>query len=259
MNWLVRSKFIFSIFYLIQQLNYNTAAATLIDQKKELPSATPKIALIIDDIGYRLEIVKKFIQLKIPITFSLLPESTYFQEILLLAKKHSIEIMLHMPMEPIAWPKTESQKDSFLLINDDRKAIINKLTSSIRQFPSLLGVNNHMGSRFTSNNEGMKTVLSVLKKEGLFFLDSKTAPGKLTYKLAKKMNVKFFARNIFLDHKRDLHSIKKQLNKSLFYAKKQGRCIVIGHPLEQTYQALKSKLTNKEIKGVQFTKISSLL
>ena len=65
----------------------------------------PSVALIIDDLGYDKKIAQKFAQLDVTLTFSILPHSPFQQKIAKLARSKGLEIMIHMPMEPVEYPK----------------------------------------------------------------------------------------------------------------------------------------------------------
>ena len=47
--------------------------------------------------------------------------------------------------------------------------------------PGAVGVNNHMGSAFSEDRDAMSAVLGVVRKRGLFFLDSRTSAASVGY------------------------------------------------------------------------------
>ena len=84
--------------------------------KKDIPASIPKpspgktlpsVALIIDDMGYDKKIAQKFAQLNVILTFSILPHSPFQQPIARLARSKGLEIMIHMPMEPVEYPQVD--------------------------------------------------------------------------------------------------------------------------------------------------------
>ena len=60
----------------------------------------------------------------------------------------------------------------------------------------------------------------------------------ITKKYAKKYNVPYLARNIFLDNKQEYNYIQTQLKKAIAIAKKSGYSIAIGHPHKITLKVL---------------------
>jgi len=64
----------------------------------------PPVAIIIDDLGYDRKLAQELSELNAVFTFSILPFSPFQDSIVNLAKTKGIEIMLHLPMEPIEYP-----------------------------------------------------------------------------------------------------------------------------------------------------------
>ncbi len=223
-------------------------------QKGSLASK-PKMAIVIDDIGNSKELGEELFKIK-GLTFSILPDlpySKYFSE---LAKEQNIEVMLHIPLEPKD-PEKYGKADNLITTGMSDDEIIKKLQKIINSLPNIKGANNHMGSKFTENNQKMKVILKEIKQKNLFFLDSRTSPDSVAYNLAKEMGIKSYKRDIFLDHEVDEGKIKDQLNKAVDEAVKKGYSIAIGHPHKETIKVLKEMLPYIENK-VDIVTLSSL-
>jgi polysaccharide deacetylase 2 family uncharacterized protein YibQ len=110
-----------------------------------------------------------------------------------------------------------------------------------------------MGSRFTRNKKSMALIFNEIKKRGLFFVDSLTTPGSVGKILARKNNVSYLQRQIFLDNIPKEKSILFQLQKAESIALKKGTAIAIGHPYRQTLKALQKwqRIRNKSVRIVQ--------
>ena len=70
--------------------------------KKNKASSKPLIALIIDDIGFSFYRTQMFLDLEVPITFSILPWLAHSRELACHIHENGHEIMLHQPMEPLS-------------------------------------------------------------------------------------------------------------------------------------------------------------
>lgn len=218
--------------------------------KEDLPAATykakpdlrftgklPKIAIIIDDIGYDRDIVKKFIQTKIPITFSILPQSPFQKSIAENIRKNGLDLMLHQPMEPDEYPRIKPGPGA-LLSSMSPDELILQLTQNIDALPAVKGVNNHMGSKITSNASQMRQIFSVLKKKGLFFIDSRTTTKTICKPSARLLQVPFGERDVFIDHMQDHDLILRQFKELVRIAQERGAAIGIAHPYTATYHVL---------------------
>jgi polysaccharide deacetylase 2 family uncharacterized protein YibQ len=130
------------------------------------------VAIIIDDLGYDRHLAEKLIDLNAPLTLSILPHSPHQESIARLAHDRGLEVMLHLPMEPVEYPEI-NPGPGVLLAAMGPDELLRVLEEDLAAVPHIQGVNNHMGSRLTARSEQMYQVFSVLKRRGFF---SSTAP-----------------------------------------------------------------------------------
>lgn len=194
---------------------------------------TPRIAIIIDDMGYDKSLAREFIDLDIPLTLSILPFTPYTNLIAQGARAAGREVMLHLPMEPRSYPRI-NPGEGVLLISMEKDTIRKVLHRDLGEIPCVAGVNNHMGSRFTENKEKMSVVLSELKRRGLYFVDSKTSRKSVAYDLAKQMEIRAACRDVFLDNDLSNSALGIQMDRLLTLARHNGHAIGIGHPHKET-------------------------
>ena len=148
--------------------------------------------------------------------------------------------MLHLPMEPVGYPDVNPGKGA-LFVNMNEKEIRDVFLKDLARVPGAIGVNNHMGSKFTADETAMKSLLKIIAKKGLFFLDSLTTPKSVTAKLAPHIkNLKVYYRDIFLDNQRDESYVYLQIKKTLDLAKEKDLVIAIGHPYYETIMGFSS-------------------
>ena len=222
------------------------------------PSAAdlPPIAIVIDDMGYQLKTGEELLDLDLDLTFAFLPHGPHTEQLAARAKKRGRDILLHFPMEP-ADQKCDPGPGA-VTISMSRAQIGKILAENLRLVPLALGINNHMGSRFTQNQEAMQNFLELVRARHLFFLDSMTSQSSVGYFLAREMGVKTTRRNVFLDNVRETGPITEQIEKLLKVADKQGWAVGIGHPYPQTFAALRG--ARKEIlRRVRMVGVSELV
>lgn len=209
-----------------------------------LPFTQPplaRVAIVIDDFGVDMEMARRFLNLPLAITFSIIPYQSHSQDIAQLAHSRHREIMLHMPMEPLEYPKINPGKGA-LLVSMAPDTIQKTFQAALNASPNILGMNNHMGSRFTQNASSMKIVLSELHQRGFYFLDSGTSPRSVGASIAGELQVPCGRRDIFLDHKPSEAVTRSQIEQLIKKAKIQGTAIAIGHPHESTLRAIQRQL-----------------
>ncbi len=216
----------------------------------------PKLVIVIDDVGENLRVLKGLLKLDIPLVYAVWPVSSHTDESARLIRESGSDLILHFPMEPKGYPKVDPGPGALftsMSAGDIRKTV----DANVPMVPGAIGANNHMGSRFTESRTGMKTALSALKDKGLFFLDSMTTPKSAGRKIADKVGIAYYERDVFLDNIKVVPSIILQLRKAERIAKRRGKAIAIGHNYATTLSALRQWADQRD-KSVQVIPISSL-
>lgn len=200
----------------------------------------PRLAIIIDDIGNNRPVAEQLIALDLPLSFSVLPFTINADHLASLAAARGRDVMLHLPMEAI--DSRLSPGPGALMLSMSKETLLATLNRDLGTPYRPIGVNNHMGSRFTENQADMRVVLEALKERGLFFVDSETSAKSIAYRTAKELGVKAARRDIFLDNTPQVTSILAQIGKAIIFAQRHGQAIAIGHPRPSTLEALRSAL-----------------
>ncbi|MFH7320049.1 divergent polysaccharide deacetylase family protein [Desulfurivibrio sp. D14AmB] len=198
----------------------------------------PLVAIIIDDMGYRPETERLMLALDLELTFSFLPFSPHLNQSLTTARQQNRDILLHLPLEALdgKWSSTPGM----LLTAMGAEEIADGFATALAQVPMAIGLNNHMGSRFTTDPAAMDRLLAQAAHYDLFFLDSLTTPDSVAAAAATRHQVPLLRRDIFLDNDQDEQKIRDQLESLLKIAEKRGYAIGIGHSYPETLQALRS-------------------
>jgi len=218
---------------------------------------SPKVAFIIDDLGYETEVAKKMMELEFPVALSILPFLQYSEFIAEEGRKNNQEIMLHLPMEPSnssANPGPGAIK-SYMSEEEIRQAV----RDCILNFPYIIGVNNHMGSKITENREIMEIVLEEIKGYNLFFIDSITTKDSIAYEVAQEMGIKTAVRSVFLDNENDMEYIKGQMLEVQETALREGEAIAIAHSRINTFYVLKRMIPELIKAGIKIVPVSELV
>lgn len=221
------------------------------------PPVAASIAVIIDDIGFSRTRAYNFLDLEIPLSFSILPRVTHTRELAECLYAAGHEVMLHQPMEPV--DKRSNPGPGALYTAYPRQAIVDVLVRNIDAVPHIIGVNNHMGSKYTADPAKMEQALEVVKSRTLFFVDSLTTPRSAGYATANRLGILALQRNIFIDNCLTIQSILLQLARLQRRALQTGRAVAIGHPFPETVAALQIFDRKMRKDGVHFVSISDLL
>ncbi|MDE9545114.1 divergent polysaccharide deacetylase family protein [Xenorhabdus bovienii] len=200
-----------------------------------------RLAIVIDDFGYRVHHENKILQMPTAVSIAILPDSPHGREMAQKAHKQGREILIHLPMAPLS--KQPLEKNT-LHPSMSREEIGRIIHDAIQKVPHATGMNNHMGSAMTSSLDGMEKVMQVLSSyRHLYFLDSVTIGKTQVTKAAMGTPVQVLRRHVFLDNVQTEAETRHQLNRAIALARKQGSAIAIGHPYPTTVRALQQALT----------------
>jgi len=202
-------------------------------EKKEIKTDRPKLVIIIDDIASKSQL-NRLKSLPWKITPSIFPPSSHRPNTskIALNLKH---YMIHLPMEAL---NHRFEEDETLKVESSQFEINLKVRNLRKLFPKASYINNHTGSKFTSDTVSMEKLFLAIKEYGFHFIDSRTTPKTVVPIVCKSFNEPYLARDIFLDNKANISYIKNQLKKAVKIAKKHGYAIAIGHPHSTTFKAL---------------------
>jgi uncharacterized protein len=213
--------------------------------------AKPKLAIIIDDMSVRSQ-VNAIKSLGLHLTMSFLPPSKIHPNSAVLAS-HEKRYMVHLPLEALNFSHSEPNT---LKVGDSQEKISKRIEELKRMFPRVHYINNHTGSKFTSNEIAMNRLIYALKSNGIYFIDSRTTADTKVPKVMENFGLKYMARDVFLDHDMDKEAVKKQIKRAVALAKEYGSAIAIGHPHVNTILALSE--SKKLFKDVDLVYINQL-
>ncbi len=216
----------------------------------------PRIAIVIDDMGIDKKRSARVIALPAPLTLSFLTYATGLKGQTRAARAAGHELLLHIPMEPRG--RNVDPGPNVLLGTLGATELRRRLAWGLGRFGSYVGVNNHMGSKFTADRAAMTVVMKEIKRLGLLFLDSRTAGGTVGSALARRMGVPYADRNVFLDNRNDPAAVRERLTEVEALARRKGVAIAIGHPRAATLKVLGRWLGEARRRGFQLVPLSAV-
>lgn len=219
---------------------------------KKIKPYKPKLVIIIDDVTNKYQI-KRILDIGYTVNMSFLPPTKGHPNSAIITQNLD-HYIIHLPLQ--ASPHFKYEEENTLHINDSNKKIENRIIQVKKWYPRAKFINNHTGSRFTSNKIAMDKLMKFIKKYHFNFLDSRTTSHSVVAIYAKKYGVKMLSRNIFLDNDKNKKYIQNQLKKAIKIAKKYGSAIAIGHPFTITLKTLKN--SKYLLKGLDLVYIDQL-
>jgi polysaccharide deacetylase 2 family uncharacterized protein YibQ len=211
-------------------------------------AAQPRIAIIIDDLGYQYAAGKRAIQLPGPVSYAVLPKTPQAVVLAELAHAAGKDVLLHQPLQPnnehdVIDPGTIDLEMS-------HQQLATTLASNLASVPYVVGINNHRGSLLTRHPGHMQWLMEEINSQGgLFFLDSYTTHQSVALQLAHENGVPAIKRDVFLDNDPSPEAISKQFDRLKHLALRNGMAVGIGHPFAATLDVLERELPLLEAQG----------
>ncbi|CAH0121958.1 hypothetical protein PAE9249_04494 [Paenibacillus sp. CECT 9249] len=238
----------------------STAASTGADPAFQ--NVREKYAIVvIDDFGNNGRGTKEMMELPFHLTVAVMPFLPTTKRDAEQAYRVGHDVIVHLPMEPFSGRKTWLGPG---VVSTDlsEEEIRKRVHAAIDDVPHAIGINNHMGSKATTDPRVMRIVLDVCKERGLFFLDSHTSYHSIVAKVANEMGVPSIENHLFLDNRRTKPFMRKQFETMRSHLNAHTPCIAIGHVgaggvimaevLREQYEIMKKN-------DITFLKISDLL
>jgi polysaccharide deacetylase 2 family uncharacterized protein YibQ len=258
-KWNYRVSFVLCFLFLLSDSAYASQTGT--EVKKSSVGDAVYIAVVIDDLGNNAKGTTEMLQLPIAITGAVMPNLPSSAKDAEDFYKVGKGVILHMPMQ------SDTGKQAWI----GKKPITTELTpQEVRERVSAAldelkyadGLNNHMGSTITKNEQIMEQIMDVLKERNLIILDSRTTPKSRVEAAAHTKQVKYLTRDVFLDGTQNENEINKNLRKAVSIARKKGYAIAIGHVGPwggiATANVLRTMAPQLQAEGVQFVTLKEL-
>ncbi len=215
-------------------------------------SRMPKLTLVIDDLGQNAAQDARVLALPGPVTLSILPDTRHATKLAERARAAGKTVMLHLPMAPAggpyAWQPQLAQAE-----------LTRRLDRALTKVRHASGVNNHMGSKMTDQQQPMASLMNELQQRHLFFLDSRTNAATVAAAAAQRIGLASLSRDIFLDDDPSPDAVAAQFRAAVRLARTQGSVVIIGHPHRSTLALLERELPRLPAQGIDWVDIGQMI
>jgi len=232
-------------------------AATLLLAVAVAAAADPRIAIIIDDLGYGLDAGVRALNLPGPVSYAVLPQTPRGAYLARQAASQGRDVLLHLPLQPVGTDATG--EPGSMTLDMSREEFGNVFASNIASVPQAIGINNHRGSLLTRHPGHMSWLMQELGDRGLVFVDSYTTHLSVALQIARENGIPSRRRDVFLDADPAPQRIAAEYERLKRLARERGAAIAIAHPYPQTLQFLETELPALADEGYQLVGIGELL
>lgn len=218
----------------------------------------PRVAIIIDDLGYHLGNGKRALDLPGPVTFSFLPGGPRSRWLAEQAHALGKDILLHLPLQ--AHGDESRAEPAEIHIDMSRSRIGAVFAEALAAVPHVIGINSHRGSLLTRHPGHMQWLMEEIReREGLFFIDSYTHHRSVALQIARENGVTAIRRDVFLDPDASPETVAREFERMKVLARKRGQAVAIGHPHPATLDLLEQQIPRLAEEGFELVSIRELL
>lgn len=218
----------------------------------------PRIAIIIDDLGYRFADGLRAIELPGPVNYAILPGAPRAQALAMAVNASGKEVLLHLPMQ--AANEAELAEPASVTLDMSRDRFAATFAAAFESIPFAIGVNNHRGSLITRHPGHMRWLMEEIReREAVFFIDSYTTHQSVALQIAAETGVQAVKRDVFLDADPRPETINREFERLKSIARRRGAAVAIGHPYDTTLTFLERELPKLAEQGFKLVPISELV
>lgn len=251
---------IFGVFLFFKHHARPTISRTLLAHRQTgrsiFQAGHPKITFVIDDIGNHNKHTASLKSLGNKVTYAILPLLPYSRYYGDLSRTTGAEVILHLPLDTL---QDKIPGRGLIVGTMSQEDVLDMLARDLDSVPNHVGVNNHMGSRGTTDREMMTTILTDLKRRHLFFLDSYTTQESVVPSVGRSIGLPLLTRGVFLDNEDSKPAIRDQLDQLRVVAREKGNAIAIGHDRTNTLEVLAKEIPRFEKEGFEIITLKEML
>jgi polysaccharide deacetylase 2 family uncharacterized protein YibQ len=226
-------------------------------QARTGPVSTPRVAVIVDDLGARRDVFDPLRDIRRPLAVAILPGLPLSEWTAREAAQAGMEVILDLPMEPYRFPEMDPGPGALLMAMGPQE-LQAQVGAHLASVPGAVGVTNHMGSRMTEDRTRMRTVLEVLAGRRLFLVDGLASNLSVAYDEAKALGLRAGRRQIVVDHAAGEAGDRVRWDDVAWWAERRGEVIVIAHGHPLTARLLREYVPRWEARGIRLVPVSQL-
>lgn len=223
----------------------------------------PAMALLIDDLGFRVIEDLAVLELDPRVSVAIIPNAPLARRVARLANAQQRIVLVHLPLTQGSAQECDAPLCPERAWSAERMRL--HLDWAFSEVQGAAGLNNHQGSHFTGDLAATRRLLEGLElysreqKTPPFIVDSRTTPNSRLATLASEAGFATTQRDIFLDHDRGPEALENAWQAAIALARRQGHAVVIAHPHPETIDFLAQALPKLTHAGVRLVPITEVL
>ena len=237
---------------------FRAAAILLLLASQSFAQSVPRIAIIIDDLGYQMAAGHRAVALPGPVVCAILPGTPRAAQLAQAAWERGKEVLLHLPLQSV--DHHGAAEPGSITLDTTREGFAQTFTIAMESVPFAVGVNSHRGSLLTQHPGHMSWLMEeILRAGGLYFVDSYTTHRSVALQIASERGVPAIKRDVFLDSDPAPEKVAQEFERLKALARENGLAVAIGHPYPETLSFLEQAIPGLVEEGIQLVPLRELI
>ncbi len=225
----------------------------------EGPADAPRVALIIDDMGYSENATLAAIQdLPPQVTLAFTPYARRLAYWLEQARAAGFEVLLTVPMEPVAYPRHDPGPRALLTMLEPDQNLAH-LEWSLARGTGYVGVMNMMGGRFMAEEPHLRPVLQRLQERGLLFVDAKETLLSAAPRIAGEIALPMTMVSHRIDDNAARTAVDERLRALERLARDGGTAVGVGSSFPTTFERIIAWAEALDDRNVRLAPVSAVV
>jgi hypothetical protein len=223
--------------------------------------APARMALVLYGFGDDAALADSFFALRAPFAVAVVAGAKASDRVLDEAHEREREVVLHLPLEPINYPRVNPGPGT-LLVSMSPSRISSTVRRHLGRAGAVTAVANHMGSLATQDMTVMTALYRELRRRRVAFLHMTPAPGAVCKTLAADMGINYEEPDEVVDREtREINAkaLDKRWTELLKEAHARGRLVVMMRATPVTRRWLPQALSAKRLAGVDIVPLTALI
>jgi uncharacterized protein len=223
------------------------------------PKTVGRIAIVVGGLGLSQGMTSDaIVRLPGDVTLAFAPYGAELERQVSKARDGGHEVMLQVPMEPFDYPDNDPGPHTLTSANPGGENT-DRLLWVMSRFPGYIGVVNHMGAKFTSNEAALAPILKEIASRGLLLLDDGSSARSLMPTTAGSLKLPFAKADVVIDLTPKASSIDDQLARLETIARERGVAVGAGSALPVSIERISAWSKGLEARGLALVPLSAAI
>lgn len=220
-----------------------------------------RVALVLYGFGDGDSLARAVFSLHAPFAVAVSPASRASATQFALAHAREREVVLHLPLEPVNYPRINPGPGT-ILVTMTPSQVAGRVRKFVDQAEPVVAVANHMGSLATQDMSVMTALFRELKREKLPFMHVNPAPGAVCRSLSGNLGVLYEEPDAVIEAEtrgKDTQALDKRWKQLLELARERGELVVWMRATPASTEWLPRAADPRRLGGVSLVPLSALL